>query len=218
MRSNNTSYEPTMADHAWDIGKGMAVWELAYSQSKSLHVPLINGMKNVPGRFMQWGIFGKHINKAGRNIVGTKLASWAPTKGFLHRTAGHSIKTLATDGGQLAKIGINKIALDMAGGKFKSKVGSRLLTMGVRRFGLIAMRASGVASGLFWAQLGGSLAFGAAKNTYNMAMEEKGVEWTTQVPFTHQMVTSRQRAVRAITESRLQAKSAIGNEARMLHR
>ena len=46
----------------------------------------------------------------------------------------------------------------------------------------------------------------------------KGLELGGYFPETRGSLTSRQRTVRAITDSRLQARSAIGNEAQLFHR
>lgn len=60
----------------------------------------------------------------------------------------------------------------------------------------------------------GALVHGAAR-----AMERtRYVDMNQAFPESQQSFTSRQRAVRAISESQLQARSAIGNEAQLFHR
>jgi len=67
----------------------------------------------------------------------------------------------------------------------------------------------------------GALWFGVGKTLQNTAraMERtRYVDMGAAFPETQQSLTSRQRAVRAISESHLQARSAIGNEAQLFHR
>lgn len=71
---------------------------------------------------------------------------------------------------------------------------------------------------LRFAMLPFELAWNAYKGIAETGYARRNVETGGYFPETRDSLTSRQRTVRAISESRLQARSAIGNEASLLHR
>jgi hypothetical protein len=83
-------------------------------------------------------------------------------------------------------------------------------------------RAAGIALGVVNPLLWGGLVLDATVGAYNWASAQerkyRGMELGGFFPETQGSYTSRQRAVQAITASHLQARSAIGNEAMLLHR
>ena len=62
------------------------------------------------------------------------------------------------------------------------------------------------------------LAWGGYSAIAEKVRSARGLEMGGYFPETRRSLTSRQRTVRAITDSRLQARSAIGNEAMLFHR
>jgi hypothetical protein len=83
-------------------------------------------------------------------------------------------------------------------------------------------RAAGITLGVVNPLLWGGLVLDATVGAYNWASAQerkyRGMELGGFFPETQGSYTSRQRAVQAITASHLQARSAIGNEAMLLHR
>lgn len=83
-------------------------------------------------------------------------------------------------------------------------------------------RAAGLGLKAFNIYMWGALAIGLPLMGYQAIAgaikTHKGLELGGYFPETRGSVTSRQRTVRAITDSRLQARSVIGNEAMLMHR
>lgn len=99
-------------------------------------------------------------------------------------------------------------------------VGARAANIAGAKY--IVGRVAGVASAwlmpIFWGQMAWSAAAGTYGFINKLANKNKGLELGGYFPETQAAVTSRQRALQAITSSRLQARSAIGNEAMLFHR
>ena len=83
-------------------------------------------------------------------------------------------------------------------------------------------RAAGITLGFTNVALTAMLPFELGVGAYSIAAEKtrqyKGLEFGGYFMDSQGSYTSRQRAVRAITTSQLQARSAIGNEAQLMHR
>jgi len=85
----------------------------------------------------------------------------------------------------------------------------------------ILAKAAGGAIGLIYWEIGLSLAsipVQAYKAIAHQVAKYRGIELGGYFPDSRASATSRQRDVRAITDSRLQARSSIGNEAQLFHR
>ena len=93
-----------------------------------------------------------------------------------------------------------------------SKVGQRYL---LGRAAGIALKGANVA---LWGFLAYDLVAGGIGIAYDLEKKYKGLELGGNFQDSLGGSTSRQRALRAITASSLQARSAIGNEAMLMHR
>lgn len=119
-------------------------------------------------------------------------------------------------GPEAAKLGIASAARKTFGRAGTSAVSrgavGRVLLGRVAGLGLKALS-------VYWTvMLPIELAWGGYSAIAERVRSARGLEMGGYFPETRGSVTSRQRTVRAITDSRLQARSAIGNEAMLFHR
>jgi hypothetical protein len=120
------------------------------------------------------------------------------------------LRNLYREAGLTGFSGARKAAAVAFGEKAAANAGTKYLVS----------RAAGMAIGLSWLQLGifgTELAVKGYQAISRQVTKYRGLELGGYFPETQGSYTSRQRAVQAITASNLQAKSAIGNEAYLMH-
>lgn len=145
-----------------------------------------------------------------------KLATYASRKFGYTGTINTAFKFGATEGlvGRYA----NKLGVLESWKKFHT-VKSPVLRVAVGKN--MISRVAGFGIKAVWWQLGimvGGMALGAWNNYATRVQTSRGLELGGHFPTTRDTVTARQRTLKAITSSRLQARSAIGNEAMLFHR
>jgi len=219
MQESNYSNDPSIANAVRDLTVGLWWTQQFQGQSKKFHLAGGTMARNTVGRIMQISPAESWLNKKGESMVSKKpFMAWAADKRLLRLSKNRKMTQMAGSGFKRIGAGAKQLLDTQSGSYLKNKAANKLIGSGLRRLALPLMRISGYASSLIYWEMGAKLAYSTVRDTYHMAMNEKGLEWKTQLPSTRQAATSRQRAVRAITEGRMQAKSAIGNEARLFHR
>ena len=186
----------------WGMAKFMYSWETARMLSKSplkgYYVPgTVGPSRFVAGQLASRGWGGE----TARRVAGKRgLNFGAATLGqrqALKMGTGAAFQRAAFGGG------VQKVSRGVAG---KVLLG----------------RAAGIGLKAFNIYMWGALAVGLPMMGYKAIAEavraNRGLELGGYFPETRGSVTSRQRTVRAITDSRLQARSVIGNEAQLFHR
>lgn len=83
------------------------------------------------------------------------------------------------------------------------------------RIGVMALEAFNIG---MWAQLAGQGAFNIAKSIQRFGVMGPKLEMGGKYFDTQAAYTERQRSLRAITSSRMSTRSALGNEAQLMHR
>jgi hypothetical protein len=155
--------------------------------------------------------FGRKMGMWGdRGVVLGKRPSQYAVKG-LRRTMGFGYSSIERT---LAQRYARTVGADAA-----KMVAKRALTFAAGSMVLEA--ASGIGLALITAQLAGMAGEGISmlwKAGTAPAERHSFLRFAAEFPDTRATATSRQRAVQAITESQLQARSAIGNEAMLFHR
>ena len=164
---------------------------------------------NVPWSrtaFKTANILPKAINRgAGRRLI-SELPSRYLEKG-ISWGAGISDHTIT-------KMGVMR-SVGAIGSPMGKTAGSALARNAIAKAASFGVRALS----LYWtASLVVGAGWGAYKSIADKVASNKGVELGGYFPETQASLTSRQRSVQAITASRLQARSAIGNEAMLMHR
>ena len=180
----------------WDIAKIGYSWStleaLEKTQTHGFYLPWSKGMGNI-------------ADSASNRIVG---GNWNLARGLRMTNPTKNV--------------VSSAAPVMAKGPFKTIPGGlpklattglpyRALASGMGRTALTFMRAR-------FAFMGAELMWGAWKGFSDNTYAQRGLETGGYFPDARMGVTSRQRAARAISESHLQARSAIGGEAMLLHR
>ncbi len=120
---------------------------------------------------------------------------------------------VSAEAARLGIVGAAKRTFGRAGTSAVSRGAAGRVMLGrVAGLGLKALR-------MYWGvMLPLELAWGGYSAIAERVRSARGLEMGGYFPETRGSVTSRQRTVRAITDSRLQARSAIGNEAMLFHR
>jgi len=113
--------------------------------------------------------------------------------------------------GTAAKAAFGKTALKKGAGAIARSIGTKLLISKVAGMVIPAFH-------IWFATELLSIPFQAYSGLAQQVQSYRGLELGGYFPETKGSLTSRQRTVRAITDSRLQARSAIGNEAFLYHR
>jgi len=163
----------------------------------------------MEGYYVPWTKFtgkNRYARLAGRRIGGDIVTRRGI--GFGAHIADRAMRETAKRTGT---IGAAKAAFGRGAGTLTKSAGTKLL------IGRVAGLALG-AFEVYWAAQLLALPFQAYSAIAQQVQSYRGVELGGYFPETKGSITSRQRTVRAITDSRLQARSAIGNEAQLFHR
>ena len=186
------------------IAKDLAVfqaslWGLEMAREGYRHGFYVPGTRGGFGKGTKFYKFGRRHKFLGRR--GLQFASpLEPAMRDIYRKAGvlgfrgAKKRAAAAFGVEAAKVGGAKFLLSKAAGMH---IGFMILQFGI---------------------FGAQLATAGYKAISNQVSKYRGLELGGYFPETQGAYTSRQRALQAITSSNLQAKSAIGNEAFLMHR
>lgn len=188
-----------MKDLVWPVVKFSysfsALKMLKTSPVTGYYVPWTRGKGNIAKFGMKMGVWGG-------GGLGTGAATTA------ERAALRTFRSSGVFGFNAAR---KKVAATM-GEQVATKMGSRF----------IIGKAAGLALPILNVALWAPFVIGGVVDTYKWASsltsKYRGLELGGYFPETQGAYTSRQRSLQAITASRLQARSAIGNEAMLFHR
>lgn len=163
----------------------------------------------VTGFYVPWTRGKGNVAKFGRKMGVWGSSGWASgTASTAERSALRIFRSSGVFGFNAAR---RKVAAAM-GEQVATKVGSRFI---IGRAAGLAIPALNVA---LWAPLVVGTVVGTYKWAAALTSKYRGLELGGYFPETQGAYTSRQRSLQAITASRLQARSAIGNEAMLFHR
>jgi len=195
------------SDMAWDLTKTMYSWStlsmLSHGSAQGFYVPGTRWASaraaEAAGMFPRWST-GKYY--------ATRASEMLYKRGTV---------ASAAEGAAYSKLGLKK------SWKLFHKALDRGSPYLARQLGKVTIaRAAGLAlRGItvhFLASMVGGAAASAWGSVSSAASKAKNLDMGGYFPETQRGVTSRQRAVQAINDSRLHARSSIGNEATMLHR
>lgn len=154
---------------------------------------------------------GEYVSTFSPSRFGRRRGLWG--KGGLQfaKPIGPELAGIYEKGGVLGFRGAQRAAAAAFGERVAAGAGAKYLIS--RASGLVAKLAGYPQLAYF----GATFALQGYKAVSSMVMQYRSLELGGYFPETRGSYTSRQRALQAITSSNLQAKSAIGNEAMLLH-